>query len=458
MTMPARLDRIASFLERSAQIMGDRAEAPGVAMFIPTLTGGGAERVLVNLLKIFSDRPRHLVLMERQIAYEFEATLHVLSGDFAARGGPPVRRLRALGENLARVAYLKRRLRDVGVWISFATWANILNVLAGSGRRAILTSHNTESANIRGRLEPVLRRLIRFTYPRAEVVVAVSNSVRRDLIDNFGVPAERVVTIYNPHDIEEVQRLAAELPSPEVSALLSAFPTIVNVGSLKVQKGQWHLLRVFAAVRREHPGARLLILGEGSLGPDLARLARDLGLSTFAYWESPHSTLLSQADVAFAGFTRNPFAVLSRAALFALPSLWEGLPNVLVEALAAGCPTLSTDCRSGPREILAPERPEAPPLDAPEYASAGVLLPTFDGERRGAGTPLTPAEETWARTLGQALSDGTLKARYQAAGRARASAFSIDVIGPVWRALIDGAPRDLAGQRGGGDASMSRRR
>ena len=94
--------------------------------------------------------------------------------------------------------------------------------------------------------------------------------------------------------------------------------------------------RAFARLRARHP-ARLLILGEGNQRPALEALARELGIA---------------ADLRLAGFVPNPLAYLRRARLFVLSSAWEGLPTVLIEALACGCPVVSTDCPSGPAEIL----------------------------------------------------------------------------------------------------------
>jgi glycosyltransferase involved in cell wall biosynthesis len=411
--------------------MGGRTEAQGVAMFIPTLTGGGAERVLVNLLKTLPDHPRHLVLMDRQIAYDYDADLHVLAGQFMS-GGPPLARIRILGENLARLGVLKRKLPVP--WVSFTTWANILNVLSGGRGRTIVTSHNRESVNIAGRLGPLVRALVRYTYARADAVVAVSNAVKQDLVDTFGVPEGRITTIYNTIDLHEVQALREEPLDSTLARFLSG-SSIVTAGSLKRQKGHSHLLRVFSQVKRALPEARLAILGEGPLGPSLTGLARDLGLRVHVAWD-PSSAPLDSADAAFLGFRRNPFAIFARARLFAFSSLWEGFGNVLVEAMACGTPVVSTDCASGPREILAPEGPHTVALQSPEFASAGVLTPTFDGQDRRAAAPLAPPERLYADTLSRLLRDDDALSHYRAAGQRRASDFTLESTAADWKALL----------------------
>jgi glycosyltransferase involved in cell wall biosynthesis len=412
-----------------------------LAFLIPTLTGGGAERVLVNLLKMVPAFERHLVLLEKEIAYDYDAELHVLGaalGDAVTKHAPPgflqrAARIGVAGEHLARLSLLKRRLP--GTWVSFTTWANVLNVLAPGEGPVVVTSHNHESTNISGRAGPFIRGLVRLTYPRADAVVAVSNAVKADLVERFGVPESRVVTIYNTVDIAEARALASESLEAPLSRLADS-PCIVTAGSLKAQKGHWHLLRAFAEVKRRVPGARLLVMGDGPLRDYLTSLSRALRLSTYAAWEPPGTSAGPEsADVLFLGFRRNPFAVLARATLFAFPSLWEGFGNVLVEAMACGTPVVSADCPSGPREILAPERTDGG-ASAPEYASAGVLMPRFDGERRPAEAPSSAAEHTWAEALSGLLNSPDDRARYARAGRTRAEAFTLEAIAPAWQRLF----------------------
>lgn len=386
----------------------------------------------VNVLKMLPDFERHLVLLEPRIAYSYDATLHTLSGDFTSGAGR-VTRAWQLAANVRSLTQVKRSLPNT-TWVSFTTWANVLNVLTPGSGVTILSSHNHESSNIGGRYGALLRGLVRYTYPRADAVVTVSEAVKRDLVDSFGVPASHVRTIYNTVDIHEAARLAVEEPASTLAETLR-HPTIVTAGSLARQKGQWHLIRAFADLKRHEPDARLLILGEGPLGSYLGTLARAAGLSTWAAWDAP-GTDSRNADVVFAGFQKNPFAIFARAAVFAFPSLWEGFGNVVVEALACGALVLAADCKSGPREILAPGSPELGALREPEHASAGVLMPVFDGLRRDAAEPLSPAEQVWSAALLGALSDRSLRARYEGPARARAAAFGLDRIAPEWQRLL----------------------
>jgi glycosyltransferase involved in cell wall biosynthesis len=149
------------------------------------------------------------------------------------------------------------------------------------------------------------------------------------------LPKERVATIHNPVFRSDITLLSSErLDHPWL--VQRDIPVVVGAGKLKPQKDFKTLLRAFAIVRQQRP-VKLIICGEGRERDSLMGLARELGIET---------------DVDLIGSVRNLYAVLARASVFVLSSAWEGLPNVLIEALACGCPVVSTDCPSGPAEIL----------------------------------------------------------------------------------------------------------
>jgi len=176
---------------------------------------------------------------------------------------------------------------------------------------------------------------IKELYPKSNTIVAISKGVAKDLIENFGLPLEKVRVIYNPVMVSEVQRMAAEeVDHPWFKP--DQPPVILGVGRLVPQKDFPTLLRAFSLVRQVRP-ARLVILGEGEERPKLEQIAYQLGI---------------QNDVLMPGFVKNPYAFMAKSAVFVLSSAYEGFGNVIVEALLCGCPVVSTDCRSGPREIL----------------------------------------------------------------------------------------------------------
>jgi glycosyltransferase involved in cell wall biosynthesis len=177
--------------------------------------------------------------------------------------------------------------------------------------------------------------LVRWSYPRADAVVAVSDGVADDLARRLRVPRSRIHVVPNPIVTPDLADLARRRVDP-TSFAAGAVPVILGVGRLTMQKRFDLLIEAFARVRRRHD-ARLMILGEGEDRPQLEALIRQLGL---------------EQQVALPGFVANPFAYMARARVFVLSSAWEGLPGVLIQALACGTAVVATDCDSGPREIL----------------------------------------------------------------------------------------------------------
>jgi glycosyltransferase involved in cell wall biosynthesis len=236
--------------------------------------------------------------------------------------------------------YLRREQPDA--LLSAKTPANLVAIWAkrlAQARTRIVVSERT-NLSIGIRQSPKWRwryvaPLIGKVYPKAERIVTVSRGVADDLAACTGLPRATIGTIYNPTLITEISE-KAQAPISHTWLPPTTIPVVLGVGRLVPQKDFPTLLKAFAHVHRKHP-ARLLILGEGRERAKLEALASELGIAE---------------DVSFPGFEPNPYAFMARASVFVLSSGWEGLPNALIEALACGCPVVSTNCPSGPQEIL----------------------------------------------------------------------------------------------------------
>ena len=334
-----------------------------VAIFLSNLDGGGAERITINLLKGFSPElfSFDLVLIQATGPFLAQVPAHVniIDLDRAGVSGaivPLARYLRA-----KRPDILMSHLSHVNVG------ALVANKLALSPAKVILVEHNDLSGSA-GSAKPKKLRLSRnpqrqllpkfmeYLYRQADAVIGVSRGVSSYVGRRFEVPADRLHTIYNPIVDDELLRRSQEpADHPWLRGLEASsrpdLPTILAVGRLTRQKDFATLLGAFAYVRQARE-CRLIILGEGALRPELEALITELGL---------------EHDVSLPGFTANPYAAMSRASLYVLSSRWEGLPTVLVEAMACGCPVVATDCPSGPDEIL-------------EGGKWGPLVPVGDPE------------------------------------------------------------------------------
>ena len=247
---------------------------------------------------------------------------------------------RSLTSLPALVLYLRREKPDallsaMGLSNLTAIWAAAVARFRGRVVVSVhinLSSHYKYAAGVNSKLFPHLYR--RF-YPKADAIVAVSEESAADLRDVFEMPAARVRMIYNPVVSPALLEQAKE-PIDHRWFVPGQPPVILAVGRLCEQKDYPTLLRAFAKAHAR-TGAKLLILGEGPDRAALEKLVVELGLSE---------------TVEMPGFAANPYAYMARAAVYVLSSRWEGLPTVLIEALACGTPVVSTDCPSGPAEIL----------------------------------------------------------------------------------------------------------
>lgn len=342
------------------------ASPPGrpVAIFVRSFGGGGgAERVMLNLASALAARgnPLDLVMGRREGHFLEEIPDTVTVVDLAI--GSPRRLLPALwamphvawrlGTTAltpkaawllsavpALTAYLNRR-RPAAL-LSALGYPNVAALLArrsgATPTRVVVSEHNhlsTSAAHAPKRHERTFPNLAARLYPAADGIVAVSHGVADDLARTLRLPRSRITTIYNPIFRSEIAIEALARPAHAWLAP-AAPPVLLGIGKLKPQKDFACLIRAFARVRATRP-VRLILLGDGPQREALLALARTLGVAD---------------AVALPGFVANPFAYLGRAAAFVLSSAWEGLANVVIEALACGCPVVSTDCPSGPAEIL----------------------------------------------------------------------------------------------------------
>jgi glycosyltransferase involved in cell wall biosynthesis len=252
----------------------------------------------------------------------------------------------------AYLAALAEHLREERPDALFASTPrlNIVAVLArrlaGVPSRLLVSERTAPSCDLahgnKWRKRVLLPPLMRHAYAQAEAIIAVSDGVGNDLARVTGLPRDRIRIVYNAVVGPELEPLSRR-PVDHPWFRPGAPPVVLSVARLSDQKDLATLLRAFACFRANRP-ARLLVLGEGGtpeqtaqrLG-ELRRLAGTLGIGD---------------DVELPGFIMNPYAYMARAKLFVLSSAWEGFGNVLVEAMACGCPVVSTDCPSGPREIL----------------------------------------------------------------------------------------------------------
>ena len=306
-----------------------------IALFLYSLDSGGAERVMANLASNFVKR-----------GLKVDLVLVRAKGPYLAQLSPEVRLLELKSSKTPAclpelMKYMQREKPTV--LLSAMHYANEVALLAKqftrTYTRVVVSEHNNLSqyaASTGRQVERWTPLSTKFLYPWANRIIAVSQGVADDLHRVNGLPLELIRVIYNPVITPELN-VKAQVPVEHPWFAPGQPPVILGVGRLVGQKDFSTLIRAFAIAKQTQP-MRLMILGDNSGNrPALEALVKQLDL---------------ESEVAMPGFVSNPYAYLAKASVFVLSSQWEGFGNVIVEALAVGTPVVSTDCQSGPAEIL----------------------------------------------------------------------------------------------------------
>ncbi len=335
-------------------------------------------------------------------------------------------------KRIKRVKELKRE-HQIDVCISHLEGADYLNLLSKGSEKVLLCIHNSKrhDPNIRGVLGWLRRRvLMPWLYRSADYIVPVSRDLRQELIDTFGLAPAKVVTINNFFDVEGIRRRSQEQLPASTQELFANHPILITAGRLAREKNQKALIDVLHALRAQGQKApKLALLGDGPMRADVIHRCQELGLRSWQVWDN--QPLTSDFDVYFFGFQSNPFQYIARASVSLLCSATEGFPMALCEAMACGVPVASTDCPTGPREILAPQTPATQYASAPEWAEFGVLLPLLAEDK------LEQVAPVWAATLTHMLADSAQATYYAAQAYSRVQDFAPTKIMQQWEALLN---------------------
>tara|TARA_B100000212_G_scaffold89261_1_gene65453 strand:- start:27714 stop:28835 length:1122 start_codon:yes stop_codon:yes gene_type:complete len=310
-----------------------------IAFFIPKLTYGGAERVIIDIANNLSKRG---YLIDIVLAKGGKIYLEEIS--------PSVNIINLNSKstilsffNLSR--YIQKS-RPNGI-ISALSHANCVVLLSrkfvNNNTKVVVSERNISYRNTFNKIgfkRFILDLLIKYLYPEAKCIVTVSEGVRESIINTYKFKRDHVKAILNPCDFQKINNLKSKcmLNSKIINGFKSENQKIIlSVGSLTIQKNYSLLIKAFKIVSQEI-NCKLIILGEGPERSKLDELCRNLAIDSNSIY--------------MPGFIANPFPYMKACDLYVMSSLWEGLPNVLIQALACKCNIISTDCDAGPREIL----------------------------------------------------------------------------------------------------------
>jgi glycosyltransferase involved in cell wall biosynthesis len=410
-----------------------------IAIITPFLANGGLEKVaIVGAQELCKDFDVTLVVMDTfHIDYPYDGEMVDLNVSLLNRN--IFKRFYNIVKSTIKLKKLKKQ-KDFDLVISHGELANLPNVFSG-GTKNILAVHENRFAAVKDVQGKFVNRIIKYIYSFKSIVkiITVSEGIRTSFIDNLDLNPDKIITIYNPYDVDDIKSLATED--------LNEFSTLFNhkvltiTGRLTIQKGQWYLLRIFKQLKKQNSQLKLVILGDGEIKDKLIKLSNDLGLKTYSIWsdDKAGTKFNDNYDVYFMGFVSNPFKYVAHSRLFVMTSLWEGFGNTIVEAMACGVPVISTACQSGPSEIINPQLKDANKIEKPDFDGSGVLMPIFKNEFVGENSELDTQEQLWVKTLGCLLSDDNKLQQYSTKGLERAEDFQVRPIMSEWKSLINSA-------------------
>ena len=320
-----------------------------ILLVIPTLSFGGLQKIAcetVLLLKEKYNVSMVVFTLDNAILYPDCRIINL--------NIPPSNNvIKKLMITMQRVIKLKGIKKKLGIDISysFCVSASLVNVLSRCSDKIIISVHGYSflPKTFFGRL------LWKTVYTKADAILAVSKQIINKL--NLLIHCEnKSYCLYNPYSIEEIKQKSKRIPDIKLNS-----PSIISMGRVESIKGYLHLINSFAIVLKRIPEIKLYIVGDGKDKQKLQDYVSKLNLSN---------------EIIFLGYQDNPFSLISKCSIYVLSSISEGLPNALIEAMICGIPVVSTDCKSGPREILNAKYEEKI-TETVEWADYGVLVPPF---------------------------------------------------------------------------------
>lgn len=385
-----------------------------ILILITKLNGGGAERCASNLSLELSKKYNIILVVfdGSNITYPYGGKLIDLGIE---KNDNFLKKVINVFKRIKTLKKIKKQY-NIKCSISLLDGPNIVNVLSRKKDKVIVSVRNKLSSE---KMNFFRKKIIYYCSKKADKTVALSEMVKRDLIQNFNIEENKIMVIYNHCDSNLLHKLSEGMEKPGFVQRGEIY--ISTIGRLNMQKGQWHLIRAFKKVTEKIPNAKLIIIGEGELEFKLKRLVNDLGM---------------KKNIIFTGFIKNPHNILKYCEMFVFSSIFEGLGNVLLEALAFNVPIISTDCEAGPREILAPKSELSSNARDIEYEEYGILVPKLNYDNFNSYDKITKEEQIMANAIIKLHEDEELRKKYINLSKERINDFSVEKIIAEWEKCI----------------------
>ncbi len=372
-----------------AVLMTDFYTKEKLLLISPMLHQGGFERVCITtarLLKPYYD-VSIVIFDDADIAFDIRG-LSIINIHLGVRNGK-LAKMTNLMRRAVRVRKLKQRMKPV-IAYSFGPSANMVNALSK-------TSLTSVFLGLRGYQDVADDPKMKLYVRKADRIICCSKEIEAIVKEKYGYL--QTATLYNPYDAEGITELSKEKVTdlPWKMEDEDRPRILIGVGRDDPIKGFWHLIKAFYLVQKEIPQMRLIIMGDGS----------------FEQAKSLVSELQLEQKVYFPGVRKNPYKYLAASEMFLLSSYTEGFPNVLVEAMILGRPLISTDCRTGPAEIL-------------DHGKYGILVPDMGDTEDYSGDTISEKETCFAEKIVEVLKDSERQKELSELERKRAGEFDYD--------------------------------
>ena len=372
-----------------AVLMTDFYTKEKLLLISPMLHQGGFERVCITtarLLKPYYD-VSIVIFDDADIAFDIRG-LSIINIHLGVRNGK-LAKITNLMRRAVRVRKLKQRMKPV-IAYSFGPSANMVNALSK-------TSLTRVFLGLRGYQDVADDPKMKLYVRKADRIICCSKEIEAIVQEKYGYL--QTATLYNPYDAEGITELSKEKVTdlPWKMEDEDRPRILIGVGRDDPIKGFWHLIKAFYLVQKEIPQMRLIIMGDGS----------------FEQAKSLVSELQLEQKVYFPGVRKNPYKYLAASEMFLLSSYTEGFPNVLVEAMILGRPLISTDCRTGPAEIL-------------DHGKYGILVPDMGDTEDYSGDTISEKETCFSEKIIEVLKDSERQKELSELERKRAGEFDYD--------------------------------
>jgi len=394
-----------------------------ILFLIPSLSKGGQEKagmLLCNYLSQFHNIT--VVCLESRQPDEFLYQSEIIRLEIP-RKKTIAGKISVGSKRIKALKAIKKKLKT-DISIAFGNTAIILNAMADNGEYKIISIRQSLSgARMDSSLKSKLHhRLYKWAIKKADKIVPVSKGINDELYKYFKI--KNKFFIHNGYDFDEIKSKALETTSHSYENK----SWIVHTGRFDISKGHWHLVKIFVEIKKKFSSAGLMLIGgvdqSSGTGIDIFNYCKLYIEQSGLKWSDEDP----EADVLFLGHQENPFRFLAKARLFIMPSLWEGFPNSLVEAMICGLPVVAADCATGPGEIL---------HDTTSGKDYGLLLPAFNDKFDKTDYNTTKLDYYWAEKISKLMSDNTAMQFFCQMSIERSREYSLDKYGRNWLHIIE---------------------